>query len=84
MKTMLTAIFAVALMVVAFNASPVFAKSVYEKCMDAWNDAVACRKHRANLDTLNDPNQTDNENESAVADSGEEGSTSAAGADDQQ
>ncbi len=84
MKTMLTTIFAVALMVFAFNASPVFAKSAFEKCMDAWNNEAACREHLAKLDNLNDPNQTDNENESAVADSGEEGSTSAAGADEQQ
>ena len=78
---MLTAIFAVALMVFAFNASPVFAKSVYEKCMDAWNNEAACREHLAKLDNLRDPDQAGGE--SAVADSGNEGPTSAAQESDQ-
>ena len=86
MKTVVTT-FAFALMAFAFNATPVQA-SDQEKCL--WGNKDACKRHIekstgqrvAEMDELQDPNQADNERE--VADSGEEGSTSAAGADDQQ
>ena len=81
MKKILKATFAIAVVVFAFSASPVFAKSAFDKCMDAWNNEAACREHLARLDTLRDPDQADNERD--VADSGNEGSTSAASADDQ-
>ena len=81
MKTTLTTIFAIAVMVFAFNPSPVFAKSAFDKCMDAWDNEAACREHLARLDDLKDPDQQDNERD--VADSGDEGSTSAASADEQ-
>ena len=81
MKTILVTTFAIAIMVLAFNASPVFAKSAFDKCMDAWGNEAACREHLARLDELRDPNQADNERE--VADSGNEDSTSAASASDQ-
>ena len=73
--------FTFAVTVFAFNASPVFAKSAFDKCMDAWNNEAACREHLAKLDGLRDPEQSDNERD--VADSGNEDSTSAASASDQ-
>ena len=80
MKTLIT-IFAFALVVFAFNASPVFAKSAFDKCMDAWDNEAACKAHLAQLDDPKDPDQADNERD--VADSGDEGSASAASAGDQ-
>ena len=81
MKTTLITTFTLAVMVLAFNATPAFAKSTFDKCMDAWNNEAACKEYLARLDDLRDPNQADNERD--VADSGNEGSTSAASADDQ-
>ena len=85
MKT-LTTIFAIAGMVFAFNVTPVQAGD-QEKCM--WGDKAACKKKQkkstgqrvAEIDELKDPDQADNERD--VADSGEEGSTSAASTSDQ-
>ena len=81
MKMILTTTFAIAMMVFAFNTSPAFAKSAFQKCMDAWNNEAACREHLAKLDNLRDPDQAGGE--SAVADSGNEGTTSAAQESDQ-
>lgn len=83
MKTILTTTFAIAVMVFAFNASPAFAKSAFEKCMEAWNNEAACREHLAKLDELRDPDQAGADGESAVADSGQEGAVSAAQESDQ-
>ena len=85
MKTLITT-FAIAMMVFAFNVAPVQAGD-QEKCM--WGDKAACKRHLekstgqkvAEIDELRDPDQADNERD--VADSGNEGSTSAASAEGQ-
>ena len=76
-------VFAVSAFVVAvmFSANSAEAKSAFQKCMDAWNNEAACREHLAKLDNLQDPAGV--ENESEVADSGNEGPTSAAQESDQ-
>ena len=76
MKTILTTIFAIAVMVFAFNA-PAFAEG--EGC-DGW-DVWGGDCHLSQIDELKDPDQADNESE--VADSGNEGTTSAAQESDQ-
>ena len=86
MKTTLITTFAFALMVFTFNAAPAQA-SDQEKCL--WGDKAACKRHLekttgqkvAEIDELRDPDQAENEKD--VADSGNEGPTSAASANDQ-
>ncbi len=81
MKTILTTItFAFALMVFAFNANPVMANEE-EECW-WWGAQEKCEKYNqsAQVDDVEDPGQADSERD--VADSGEEGSTSAAEAND--
>ena len=83
MKTILTTIFAIALMVFAFHATPSHAngevlediKCDFADCSDPDNPRFP------SLTEVDDPNQTGNEED--VADSGDEGSTSAASADEQ-
>ena len=84
MKTLITT-FAIAGMVFALNATPVQAGD-QEKCL--WGDKAACKRHIesstgqrvSEIDDLHDPDQADKERE--VADSGNEGSTSAASTSD--
>ncbi|MCY4038761.1 MAG: hypothetical protein OXF09_04805 [Hyphomicrobiales bacterium] len=71
MKTILTTIFAIAVMVFAFHTKPVMAGS---------GDGIWA-SNQPQVDELNDPDQADNERD--IADSGNEGSTSAAGANEQ-
>ncbi|MCY4031460.1 MAG: hypothetical protein OXF05_05030 [Hyphomicrobiales bacterium] len=78
MKTMWTTIFAIALMVFAFNATPSYAGDEHG-CTHLQKAMGTC--HTAQVDEVQDPDQTDGERD--VADSGEEGSSSAAGADEQ-
>ena len=82
MKTLITT-FAFAVMVFAFNTSPASAESGTYYCigLPEWINYGDCAEDSAELDQLQDPDQADNER--AVADSGDEGSTSAASADDQ-
>ncbi|MCY4038759.1 MAG: hypothetical protein OXF09_04795 [Hyphomicrobiales bacterium] len=84
MKTFITT-FAIAMMVFAFNANPVMAN---EKCGEGYEkkrtgiwSAYCAPIQTSQMDELNDPDQAENERD--VADSGEEGSTSAAGATEQ-
>ena len=79
MKTILTAVFAIALMVFAFNTTPAQAWSEYDKCRANGGSLDYCRKYAEG--DLRDIDQTDNERE--VADSGNEGSASAAQESDQ-
>ncbi|MCY4038217.1 MAG: hypothetical protein OXF09_02020 [Hyphomicrobiales bacterium] len=75
MKAILTTItFAFALMVFAFNANPAFAHAQTDDCpgYKAWG--LEC--YFSQIDEVDDPSQEGNERD--VADSGEEGSTSAA------
>ena len=82
MKTLITTS-ALALMIVfAFNAAPSHA-SEEEQCR-WWGDMKKCDKYRpqtAEIDEMKDPDQVENERD--VADSGDEGSTSEAGAIEQ-
>ncbi|MCY4038768.1 MAG: hypothetical protein OXF09_04840 [Hyphomicrobiales bacterium] len=81
MKTILTTIFTIAVMAFAFNANPVMATEE-EQCW--WMESLQkCAKYKdqAQVDDVQDPDQADGERD--VADSGEEGSTSAAGATEQ-
>ena len=83
MKTTLTTAFATALMVFAFNATPAYAKgeeSARELKCDISADGADCDIF-GQVDELKDPDQANNERD--VADSGDEGSTSAASAGDQ-
>ncbi|MCY4038214.1 MAG: hypothetical protein OXF09_02005 [Hyphomicrobiales bacterium] len=81
MKTILATIFAIAVMVLAFNATPSHADEKAQcKWIEVWEK---CEKYRTQaqideLDGSQDPDQAGNERD--VADSGAEGSTSAAGA----
>ena len=99
MKTILTTIFAIAMMVFAFNTNPVMAKEAppegTEECKNMGYEGshgknyefntILCYRGNvrkwfsASLEELESPDQAG----SAVADSGEEGSTSAAGVNDQ-
>ena len=87
MKTILTVTFAIAVMVFAFNADPVMAKG--SKCPKGYHwgkmtgGKYACLNSAVygELDELRDPDQADNERD--VADSGNEGLTSAAQESDQ-
>ena len=79
MKTILMTIFAIAVMVFAFNASLAFADG--EGC-EGWN-VWGGDCHLSQIDELEDPDQADNESENEVADSGNEGPTSAAQESDQ-
>ncbi|MCY4031045.1 MAG: hypothetical protein OXF05_02895 [Hyphomicrobiales bacterium] len=85
MKTLITT-FAFAVMVFAFNADSAMATA---KCDEGYEMrptgngwAGYCAPIRTSqIDELNDPDQEGNERD--IADSGEEGSTSAAGANEQ-
>ena len=78
MKTTLITTFAIAVMVLAFNATPSYAGDEHG-CTHLQKAMGTC--HTAQVDEVQDPDQADGERD--VADSGEEGSTSAAGADEQ-
>ena len=73
MKTILMTIFAISVMVFAFNAPPAFADG--EGC-EGWN-VWSGDCHLSQIDELKDPDQ-DNESENEVSGSGNEGPTSAA------
>ena len=93
MKTILTTIFALALMVFAFSTNPVMAGG--SKCPKGYHwgkmtgGKYACLNSKVygqidesqQIDKLKGPDQQDNERD--VADSGNEGSTSAASTSDQ-
>ena len=93
MKTMLIATFTIAVMVFAFNATFSYAteesNKAVKKELDSWfcpdggkPDILGNKcegKTVQQMDKLRDPEQAGNERD--VADSGEEGSTSAAGSD---
>ena len=79
MKTILTTVFAIALMVFAFGSTPAEAWSEYDKCRANGGSLDDCRKYAEG--DIRDIDQADNESE--VADSGNEGSTSAAQESDQ-
>ena len=90
MKTILTAIFAIAVMVFVFNATDAFAGGEEKKkhCQIFTfdeNQNRVCKTwiwvENDQIDNLRDTDQTGGE--SAVADSGNEGSTSAAQESDQ-
>lgn len=77
MKTILTTIFAIAMMVFASNTNPAFANGEDIKC-----EFVDCSDpDNPRFPELTEVEEPDTERE--VADSGEEGSTSAASASDQ-
>ena len=78
MKTILMTTFASALMVFAFNAFPAMAS---EECNHLTKALGTCWEESAKIEELKDLDQPDNERE--VADSGDEGSTSAASASEQ-
>ena len=78
MKTTLITTFAFALMVFAFNVTTSYAGDK-DGCTHLQKIMGTC--HTAQIDDLKDPDQPDNER--SVADSGDEGSTSAASAEDQ-
>ena len=85
MKT-LTTILAIAVMVFAFNTNPVMAKTNiwgWEEAFDEYEEKVRKGEYKnaEKIDELEDLDQPDGER--AVADSGEESSTSAASADDE-
>ena len=92
MKTILTKIFAIAVMVFAFNTNPAMASGAGDtgtKCPKGYHwgkmtgGKMACLNSSvySELDELRDPDQAGNESE--VADSGNEGSTSSAQESDQ-
>ena len=79
MKTLITT-FAIALMTFAFDAAPSYANEAADKvfgCTDEKRDKAMCKR----VDNVRDPDQAGDER--AIADSGDEGSTSAASANDQ-
>ena len=81
MKTTLITTFAIAVMVFAFSANPVMAaekKGLFIPDCSRNPEQVGCQV--AEIDDLNDHDQADKERD--VADSGDEGSTSAASASD--
>ena len=84
MKALITA-FAFAAVVFAFHTKPVMANTNIWGWDEAWEEYKEKKRrgeyrNAENIDNLSDPGQADNERD--VADSGEEGSTSAAGATD--
>ncbi len=84
MKTTLITTFAIALMVFSFAGTSAMAAH-YSKCPEGTNlESVWTGKCvpavTSQIEELKDPDHPDNERD--VADSGEEGSTSAAGADE--
>ena len=94
MKTTLITTFAIAVMIFAFNANPAHAteesNKKVEKELKSWVcpdggepiwGTTRCRGKTAQVDELSDPDQDGNERD--IADSGNEGSTSAASAGDQ-
>ena len=89
MKTILIMTFAIAMMVFAFNANPVMAGEKKEKVCNTFvwdgNGNKICKTwiwvENNQIDNLRDTDQTSGE--SAVADSGNEGTTSAAQESDQ-
>ena len=94
MKAILTTIFAIAVMVFALNASPAHAteesNKKVEKELKSWVcpdggepiwGTTKCRGKTAQVDELRDLDNDGSERD--VADSGNEGSTSAASASDQ-
>ena len=92
MKTILTTIFAITVMVFAFNANPVKAKVSHGSNFDTWANCPDSklkmnRERNKWICTAEKLNELDNlehaDNERDIADSGEEGSTSAASTDDQ-
>ena len=99
MKTILTTIFAIALMVFAFNTNSVMAKEKAEEDLSVLGDPIIefgkwieCAVGDEMVESCNDKlnNGTFSENESGdvdnekdVVDSSDEGSTSAASANDQ-
>ena len=81
MKTTLTTTFALAVMVFAFNANPVMAGEDTFLCTNEETGEQYVCPIFSSVDELRDPEQAGNEKD--VADSGNEGSTSAASASDQ-
>ena len=81
MKTALITTFAIAAMVFAFNTTPAEAWSEYDQCRARGGSLEDCRQYAEQIDELKDPDQAGNERN--IADSGDEGSTSAASAGDQ-
>ncbi|MCY4034436.1 MAG: hypothetical protein OXF24_08035 [Hyphomicrobiales bacterium] len=94
MKTILTTIFAIAVMVFAFNANPAYATEESNKAVEKEVHSWFCKDGRRydiknskcegfvqKMDELRDPDQAGNERD--VADSGNEGPSSAAQESDQ-
>ena len=80
MKKVLTAIFAIAVMVFAFSATPSHAGDE-DGCTHLQKTLGTC--HTAQVDEVHDLDQAGDGDETDVADSGDEGSTSAAQESDQ-
>ena len=89
MKTILTTAFAIAVMVIGFSETSAIAgdleeryKNTYEGdwCRGVYNTSTKECKSYSEIDRLNDP---DSSGKPEVADSGNEGSTSAASAGDE-
>ena len=70
MKTILTMILAIAVMVFAFDESPAFADDEDCEGWDVWGGDC----HLSQIDELKDSDQADNENENEVADFRQRGS----------
>ena len=81
MKTILTTTFAIAVMAFAFNATPAEAWTKYDQCRATGGSVDDCRQYAEG--DLHDLDREENESESEVADSGNEGPTSAAQESDQ-
>ena len=83
MKTILTIIFAIAVMVFAFNTDFVMAREASPDCPDGqgWAGEPYGCIDVSQMENLKDLDQTDKETD--VADSGNEGTTSAAQESDQ-
>ena len=81
MKTTLITTFSIAVMAFAFNAGSAQAIGDTATCYDEYT----CNKNKnvASVDEIRDLDQTEADNERDVADSGNEGSTSAASTNDQ-
>ena len=80
MKTILMTTFAIAVMAFAFGTTPSYANEAADKafgCTDEKREKAMCKR----VDNLRDPDQAGSEKD--VADSGNEGSTSAAQESDQ-
>ena len=81
MKTILTTALAIAIMTFAFSAPLSYANEVADKisgCTDEKRDKAMCKR----VDNLRDPEQADNER--AVADSGNEDSSTSAASENGQ